>query len=422
MAMNTALSGLQAAQTDIDATAHNIANAGTAGFRSSRVLFADVFSSSPEAVARTAVGSGVQVTKIDQDFKESAVEATGRALDLSIQGAGFFAVQTPPDSTGNGGRTLYTRTGDFKLDADGALTNSAGNHALGWPVSSTGTALSQTAAGAGALHVPFALGEVAATTTVNLDVALPSDPAMTGGQTAVPPAAGFDPADPTSWAYRTPVALVGAAGQPVEAQVFFTKVAAPSATAPDTVWRAQLMVGSEVLTSAAADFTFNAGGGMTTAMPLSFTAADGSALSLDLTGTGLADGAFAVQAVHTDGTTPAKLKSVEVDATGTIWASYGTGDPVAVGQLMVATFANPQGLMQTGNTSFAATRESGTAIVGSAQSPGFGKMRSGGLEGSNVDLTVELVDLITAQRNYQASAKALETSSSLMKTIMNISS
>lgn len=421
MAMNAALSGLRAAQTAIDATSHNISNVGTAGFRASRVLFSDVFSTSPESIAKLGVGQGTEVSAINQDFTSGSIQATGRPLDLAISGAGFFAVQVPDNVAGNGGQTLYTRSGDFALNERGVLTNTAGNIVLTWPVSVAGDALSHASSVAGPVTVPFSMGKAMPSSAVAMKVELPSSASLMSGQTAVPPAAAFSPADPTTWAYRASVPLVGEGGTAEQGEVYFTKTAAPTAAAPETTWRAQMVVNGTARSSVASDLTFDADGRLTTAMPLSFGTAGGGALALDLTGSTLQDSAFTVQSASADGSTPSKMTTIQVDAAGTIWASYGAGQPIAQGQLMLATFPNPGGLMQTGNASFAATTESGQPIVGSPLTGGFGKMTSGGLEGSNVDLTVQLVDLITAQRDYQASAKALETSSSLIKTIMNLS-
>lgn len=421
MAMNTALSGIQAAQSDINATSNNIANAGTAGFRASRVLFADVFSSSAASVAEHATGSGTRILSIDQDFSQGSVIASGRPLDLAVEGQGFFAVAPFDAASGTQGATLYTRTGDFSLDAGGLLVNSAGRAVLGWPASAEGAALGQSAATAGPLTVPMVAGTAAATTAIALDVTLPAEADVMGEQAAVPPAAAFDPADAATWAFRTPVSVTAADGSAEEAQVYFIRQSVPDATSTDSTWSARLMVGGEVFTSTAADITFDAAGAPTTTTPLAFSSAGGRAITLDLGASAQQGAAFRVQSATADGSSPASMTALRVDGSGTIWATYGTGDPVAQGTLMLATFANPGGLRQTGDTSFLATPDSGEAAVGSAESLGFGKIRSGGLEGSNVDLTVELVDLITAQRNYQASAKALETSSSLMKTIMNLS-
>lgn len=422
MAMTTALSGLQAAQSDINATSNNIANAGTAGFRASRVLFADVFSSSAWSVADHATGSGTRILSIDQDFSQGSVIASGRPLDLAIEGQGFFAVADLDALSGAQGRTLYTRTGDFSLDAAGRLVNSAGRAVLAWPASAEGLALGQDAASAGPLTVPVTSGTATPTTAIALDVALPAQADVMGQQAAVPPAAAFDPADASTWAFRTPVSVTGADGRAQESQVYFIRQSVPSEGSSDSIWSARLTVGGELFTSTAPEITFDAAGAPTGATPLGFRGADGRAITLDLGASSQEGAAFRVQSAKADGTSPASMTALTVDGRGTVWASYGTGDPVAQGTLMLASFTNPGGLRQIGETSFQATPDSGEPLVGSAQSLGFGKISSGGLEGSNVDLTVELVDLITAQRNYQASAKALETSSSLMKTIMNLSS
>ncbi|GGW21498.1 flagellar hook protein FlgE [Gemmobacter lanyuensis] len=420
MSMNTALSGIQAAQTDISATSHNIANVSTTGFRSSDVSFADVYNSSPYSVARTQVGSGTRVTQVSQNFAQGNITTTGRALDLAIQGQGFFATQQISDTGERTGAALYTRAGDFTLTAEGRITNTAGNALLGWPVSAEGGALSQIAADAGPISVPLSMGQTVASTALNVDVSLPTSGALLGQQAAVPPAA-FDSGDATTWAHRTTVPMVSGNGQVIEGELYFVKTDAPDAADPSSQWQVHLVVDGVTTTSAASDLTFDGDGTLTTAQPMAFTDASGGTFSLDMSGSRLADNPFTVQSATADGTRQATMTSLEVDDTGTIWASYGAGRPIAMGKVMVATFANPQGLAPQGNASFRASSASGEPLVGAPGSAGFGSLRSGALEESNVDLTSELVDLITAQRNYQASAKALETNSSLMQSIIKIS-
>jgi flagellar hook protein FlgE len=423
MSMSTALSGLMAAQTEISATSHNISNVGTVGFRGSRVEFADVFSSSPMSNQRTAVGSGVNVQRVAQDYTQGNVVTTGNLLDLAIEGQGFFATQQAPIGAAMAGETRFTRAGAFNMDSTGRVVNASGDSLLAWPVGLDGVALTNQLAQAVPLTIPAELGVPTPTSTVQLQVDLPSDDAMLGQQDAVPPTNAFDPADPTSYATRTAIPIFDATGMPLEAEAYFIKISGPDAVTTDTVFELRLMVDGQEL--APTDplilprVTFDAAGAITAGGSLDF-GVDG--LTIDLGGSRLTDDPFAVQSAAHDGAPAGGLTNLELDATGSVWATYGDMGRRALGQIVLVNFANTQGLKVQGKASFGATSDSGPPIAGAAGTPGFGNLRPGALERSNVELTEELVNLISAQRNYQASAKAMETSTSLMQTILNIRS
>ncbi|SNX67747.1 flagellar hook protein FlgE [Cereibacter ovatus] len=422
MSINTALSGLAAAQHDIAATSHNIANVGTIGFRGSRAEFADVFNASPYSIARTAVGSGVQTLRTAMQFGQGSVVATGNTLDLAVEGQGFFACEPAVGPNSAKPEPIYTRAGAFGLNADGVAVNASGQSLLAWPVSVEGDALSQVPGTAQPLKIPLTMGAPVATGSIVMTVDLPTDGAMLGQQGAVPPVDAFDPANPTTYAAVTAVPVFDANGNAVEAAAYFIKTANPDALTPETGWALRLVVGGEVMTPAEGDLSFDATGTLIGTGQQSFTSGMGKPYTLQLAGTVLADRSFEVNTVAQDGKSAAALTSLEVDSSGTVWAAYGAGIPVAMGQVVLVTFANPQALRALGASGFAATADSGQPVAGTAGDSGFGIIRAGALEHANVDLTEELVHLITAQRNYQASAKALETSNSLMQTIMNIRS
>ncbi len=421
MSMTTALTGLNAAQADLSATSNNIANIGTVGYRGSRAEFADVYSASPFDVSRTTVGSGAQLTRIAQDFSQGGVVATGNRLDLAIEGPGFFALRPVSPDPGVTAGTVFSRAGAFTMSDDGTIVNASGQQLLGWPVAGDGQALTRAIDMATPLQIPLTMGIPTATTEVALGLRLPSDPAMAGGQTAVPPAAAFDAADSTTWAHRTAVPVIDEMGNAVEAEAYFVRTANPTGTPPETEYEVHLVRDGEELTATGgATLTLGADGlPVAGTVPLEFTGTAGD-LALDLGGTMLTDAAFSVASVTQDGVTPAGLSAIDIDSTGTLWASYGLDNTVAIGKMMLADFASPQGLRPTGGTGFAATATSGDPSVGTAGATGLGLVRSGALEKANIDLTDQLVNLISAQRNYQANAKAFETSSTLMQTIINI--
>lgn len=423
MSMNTALSGLTAAQKDIATTSHNIANVGTIGFRGSRAEFADVFSQSPQNVTATQTGSGVRTSRVAQDFTQGSVMATGKSLDLAIEGPGFFALRAPAPANGAPNPLQFSRAGAFGLSADGFIVNGANQQLLGWPAAVSGEALSGALATAQPFQIPFSIGTPQATDTVFVNLRLPSDPAMAGAQAAVPPAAAFDPDQPETWAHRTLIPSVDGMGLPVETELYLVRQSNPDVANPETTYALHLFRDGQPLAPDAGNLVSFDGNGVLAAatVPLAFDGIGGP-LTLDLAGSELRDSAFRVEGAQHDGQSVSQLAALDVDEKGTIWATYGAEDPVAQGRFVLANFANPSGLRAMGNASFSASGASGAPMVGVPGASGFGQLRSGALEKANVELTEELVDLISAQRNYQASAKALETSSSMTQTIMNIRS
>lgn len=421
MSMNAALSGLAAAQADISTISNNIANVSTIGFRGSRVEFADVYNSSPYTTSRTTIGSGTQLVRVAQNFGQGNIVTTGNRLDLAIEGQGFFAVQSGA-STANAPADLhFTRAGAFEMNAKGNIVNASGETLLGWPVAANGAALNGTFGAALPINLPQTMGTAERTTAVQIGLHFPVDTAGDLQQDAIPPTAAFDPTAPATYAFSSPIPVRDANGVAQSAKVYFVKTAEPDATSTTTSYEAHVIVnGTEQVATPAATLNFDENGVMDPATT-AFTFGTGtSAMSVDMAGSQLAAGRFTVASASDNGKGLSSLSSMSIDQTGTIWATYGAEDRVAMGKVMLASFSNPSGLRVLGNSSFAATADSGNAIVGEPSSQGFGLLRSGALESANVDLTEQLVDLIAAQRNYQASAKALETSKTMMDSIMNI--
>ncbi|CUX82060.1 MAG: flagellar hook protein FlgE [Roseibaca calidilacus] len=423
MSMSTALSGLHAAQRSISVTSHNIANVGTTGFRGSRAEFADIFTQSPFSVARTTAGSGTQITRVAQDFSQGSVVGTGNRLDLAIEGPGFFAMRAESTMPGVANETVYSRAGAFSMSADGHIVNSSGQQLMGWPVAQNGQVLSEALGSAQAMNVPLTMGTPMATSETSLELRLPSDPTMSGSQAAIPPIEAFDPANPETYAHRTQLPLFDENGNAVEAELYLVRESSASPTDPNTEFTAYVMRDG-VMMDATGDstLTFAADGSLVAPEgALGFDSAAG-ALSMSFDGSSLGAEPFAVESVVQDGQTVGQLTTLDIDSEGTVWASYGANDRVAVGKLLLVNFPNPGELRPLGAATFGAQADAGEPLAGSPGGTGFGRLRSGALEMANVDLTEELVDLITAQRNYQANAKSMETSSQMMQTIMNIRS
>ncbi|MFD0857527.1 flagellar hook protein FlgE [Roseovarius aquimarinus] len=418
MSFYTALSGLNAAQTDISVTSNNIANVGTLGFHGSRPEFADIYTSNPNSRPSAQIGSGVEVARIGMDFSQGSLVATGNVLDLSLQGPGFFQVRTGPDA---GADVAFTRAGAFNMNSDGFITNTAGHYLTGFPTAENGEA--QSTVETGRLRIAPAYGTPTATTAVTMGLRMPlDDNGGMGGQAMVPLAVPFDADDASTYAYSAPVPVLDAEGKPVAAEAFFVMTKAPDPLDGSLAYEVQLRVDGQIATppAPAATLSFDAGGVQTAGMgPMGFTLG-ATTLSLDLTGSSATKGDFGITSVAHDGQGRLDLSSVEVRENGTIWASYGAEKSVAIGKVAVANFTDLQGLRNIGSATYLASRESGEVRIGAPGTAGFGAVRSGSVEQANVDLTEELVSLIMAQRNYQASAKALETNGKLSETVMNI--
>lgn len=421
MSTLTAMTGLSAAQADLSATSNNIANVGTVGFHRTRAEFGDIYATSPYSPNKTQVGAGVEVIQMRQTFAQGAIEASGNILDMAIAGAGFFATQSELD----GGVNVYTRAGAFGMDKDGYVADSSGNYLLAYPVAEDGSVLAQDLTQATPIQIPLQTGVPVATTEVDLTANFSFGDNGRGGQTAVPPADTFDPNDETTFANSTPITVLDDNGEPQNATLYFVKTKEPDATDQTTRYQMQLTIGVEVLAQddpAASEITFDEFGFMIGGnAPIGFTG-NTDTVAVDLSGSVLSRENFAVQQQNHNGEARRALTGIQVDQGGTIYASYSGQDAIALGMAALANFNNPQGLRQVGNANYIVSPESGEPVAGRADAGGFGELRWGALENSNVDLTKELVNLITAQRNYQANAKSLETSQSLTQTILQMRS
>lgn len=422
MSMNTALSGLSAAQKDISVTSHNIANVNTTGFRGARAEFADIFTQSPLSVARTTAGAGTQISRIAQNFTQGSVMGTGNRLDLAIEGPGFFALRAASDTPGAPNETVYSRAGAFGMSADGYIVNASGQRLQGWPVAQNGQVLSEALTAAVDLRIPLAMGEPVPTSAITMELRLPADPALAGGQASVPPTMAFDPSDPETWAHRTQVPVFDRAGRAIEGEVYLVRLNNPTPENPATEFAVHMLLnGAPVAVDGPNTVSFDANGQLTGASAIAFDGQDGP-LSLNLADSTLGNAPFAVSSVAQNGRTISQLTTLDIDSEGTVWATYGSDARLAQGKLLLVNFPNPGALRPMGAASFGATTDAGAPLAGSPGGTGFGRLRSGALEMANVDLTEQLVGLITAQRNYQANAKAMETSSQMMQTIMNLRS
>ena len=405
MSFNIALTGLDAANQDLSVTSNNLANAQTVGFKGSRAEFADLFAATQTGVSATAVGNGVTIAEVAQQFSQGNVETTGNNLDLAVSGNGFFTLS-------QNGALAYTRDGEFQLDSAGNVVTANGSHLQVYPPLATG---GFNTGGLSNLSLTTGSSAPQATSTASLTANLPAS--------ATAPVNAFNPADPTSYNDTTSLTVYDSLGAAHTATLYFVK----TATAND--WTTQLYIdGTAVGGAQALDYSNT--GALTTpangqvAFP-AYTPATGAAnmaITMNFSGTTQYGNTFGVTAVQQNGFTTGQLTGINIDSTGIVQARYTNGRSVNLGQIALANFANPQGLQQLGSASWAATISSGAPVNGVAGASGFGNIQSGSLEQSNVDTTAALVDMITAQRDFQANAQMIQTESSVTQTIINLHS
>jgi flagellar hook protein FlgE len=416
MSFQQGLSGLNASSKNLEVIGNNVANANTIGAKASRAEFGDMYAS---AISGTSIGIGTNLQAVTQQFTQGNITTTESALDLAINGNGFFEVS-------NGSQILYTRNGQFQADKDGFLTTNTGLKLVGYPASIDGTIQPGAA-------VPLQLptGGVAPnpTTSVTIEMNLDSRKATT--LPAGTPQIDFSDAD--TYNSATSVTVYDAKGQDVALTYYFQK------SATDT-WNVYASAnGTSVSVDALGNplpvttIDFPTNGGTPTAplgtvafdVPATTNAAGATtlpitAVALDVTGATQYGSAFGVTSMAQDGYAAGQLIGVSVENSGIVMATYSNGQAKPAGQLELATFRNPQGLSPQGGNLWARSFASGDPTVGTPSTGNIGALQAGALEESNTDLTSELVDMITAQRIYQANAQTIKTQDQVLQTLVNL--
>ncbi|SEM95612.1 flagellar hook protein FlgE [Sphingomonas gellani] len=420
MSFYNSLSGLQASQTDMSVISHNLANVATTGFKKSRTDFADVMASSVAVDPTKMVGSGVVVKGNRQQFGEGNLTTTSSSLDLAISGDGFFTVKT----SGNASATAYTRNGSFQIDPQRNIVDAQGSYLQVYPVDAEGNVTATGADGLTPVKLPDSSGIPVATKSVTLGVNLSPTGAVSTKT--------FDRADPSTFNNSTATTIYDATGNAQTMTSYFVRTKASTDTDPTSNWSVYTYVGDQPMktggSTAPTQLTFTSGkltsptGATTFDAYVPAGSASNQTLKLDLTGSTQLSSVFSVGTRSQDGKATGQLAGVTVDTNGVLTASFSNGDTKKLGKVALANFTDPAGLKQLGNSYWSATGISGNAKMGAANENGYGNMMSGTLEGSNVDITEELVALIAAQRNFQANAKALDTQSQISQTIFNIRS
>ena len=411
MGFQAGLSGLNAAAKNIDVIGNNVANANTVGFKTSRAIFADVFATSLAGTGAGDIGIGTKVAGVQQQFTQGNITVTNNSLDIAINGAGFLRLD-------DNGSVAYSRNGQLHLDAFGYMVNSDNLKLTGYPVDINGKIVASAPT-----PLRISTSDIAPRATQDIDATLNLD----SRSTAV--AVAFDPTDATTYTSSTSTAVYDSLGNPHALTLFFVKAAA----AGD--WNVHATVDSGPVANVdlgagagtPVTINFNSSGVLTTAMPLAgiaLTIAGGAVTplvaDLDFAGSTQFGSEFSVNALAQDGYTSGRLTGVGISDDGTILGRYSNGQADTLGQIVLTNFANPEGLRPMGNNLWQETTESGAAVVGAPQTGSLGSIQSGAVEDSNVDLTQELVNMITAQRIYQANAQTIKTQDQTLQTIVNL--
>ncbi|MEJ2764173.1 flagellar hook protein FlgE [Photobacterium sp. MCCC 1A19761] len=470
MGFNISLSGIGASQKDLNTTSNNIANSNTYGFKESRAEFGDVYSSSIFSNAKTTTGGGVQTSVVAQQFHEGSSIYTNNPMDLRISGSGFFAVADDKLQPQN---NSLTRNGAFHLDKDNNIVNSEGQYLLGYQVDQeTDQVISYEAQ---SLKVPDQFGQPRESQNIEIGVNLPaSAPAKDPSQ--------FDFNDASTYNKSSSLTMYDSLGQPYKMTTYYVKDnggntaeptvdengnPVPPAQDAENRWAVYYTVtdasgekpvsinltpeGDGEVASGDANgpranghvghfVEFNNDGSVKsvnngnriTTQALGKPVAEGGA-GVEMNGANVDQllninfaeptqyaAPFEIRRFNEDGATTGYLARVDIDAKGSIVGTYSNGENVTLGRVGMVRVPNEQGLVSKGGTQWVASQDSGAAIWGEASQGAFGAVKSGTLEQSNIDMTQELVDLITAQRNFQANSRALEVDNQLQQTILQI--
>ncbi|MCF6353679.1 MAG: flagellar hook protein FlgE [Candidatus Polarisedimenticolaceae bacterium] len=461
MPFRIALSGLDAASTDLQVTGNNIANAATAGFKESRAEFADLYASSLNDVSTNSSGRGVRVSRVAQQFSQGNIDFTGSNLDLSISGEGLFILGAADGSASY----EYTRAGAFSVDRDSYVVNHAGQQLQFFPAQldvngnvvkdASGSPIFQGAISS--IQLPTQAGAPSATASIVNSVNLDSNeaqPAAYTAQSAVPPAAlvatEFSPnPSPDEYNHTTSTTLYDSLGNSHIGTFYYVKTSVPGQ------WNVYLQTtnneGTDVFVPAdqSRDGTvdsyyttlqFDGTGSLVSAgtsgppyvtsasypgfdlHPSTALTGDAAAMNLDIDfgATTQYGTRFAINNLTQDGYTSGLLTGLDIDKSGVAFARFSNGQSLALGMVALARFNNQQGLLQVGDTNWAESFASGGVQVGQPGTSSLGLVQSGALESSNVDVAEQLVNLISAQRNFQANAQVISATDTITQTVINM--
>jgi flagellar hook protein FlgE len=435
MSFQQGISGLNAASKNLEVIGNNIANANTVGAKASRAEFSDIYANAASFQWNAGAGMGVRVAAITQQFTQGSIRTTDNPLDMAINGRGFFRVAVPGSD-----EVAYTRNGQFQVDANGFITNSEGMRLQGYAIDA---ATGKSNGIAGDIQLPT-LGVGPHVTTsgelaLNLDSRTPAPDATT-------PA--FSLTDAKSYTSSTSMAVYDQQGNEQVMSLYFRRTATDNqwevyaaldggAVPPVSGGGAQQPVGRLTFLpdgklDAANSGTLSGGaltpGDMTLNLPFATstlpvppgTSTTDAPISLSFDGSSQYGRPFGVTATSQDGYTSGQLTGFGIAPDGTVEARYSNGKTLGAAQIALADFRNEQGLAPVGNNLWKETPASGQPALSAPGTANLGSLQGGALEESNVDLTQQLVDMITAQRAYQANAQTIKTQDQMLSTLVNL--
>lgn len=420
------VSGMNANQEWIDTIGNDIANINTTGYKSTEVQFEDFLSQTTSGatapttdvggVDPTQVGLGVQVGGVESNFSAGTTEQTGNPLDLSIQGNGFFIVN-------DGSQSYYTQAGSLQLDANGNMVTPNGYLVQGWGADTTGTI--NTSAPLTNLTIPS-----------NRDIAATATSDITFGGNLAGQSGWTDPTGTTSSSSTTPtgastsVTAYSANGTPETVDLAFIQQSSSSSGGSSSTsgpsWDVYAAVEPEGTTPTSSDYSkigtldFDTSGDITNTPPTLTVGSGSSAITLDFTNVTANASDATLAATNQNGAAPGSLQSYSINSDGIIQGVFSNGQTLNLGQIALANFSNPNGLLKVGDSNYATTANSGLAQVGTAGNGDLGTVEAGTLESSNVNLASEMTNLIQAQNGFQANSSVIGTDNTLLQDIVNL--
>ncbi len=401
MSFQQGLSGLNASAKNLDVIGNNVANANTTGFKQGVAAFGDVYASWFGGGAGSQIGIGTQFTGVAQQFSQGSITTTSSPLDVAVNGQGFYRMS-------NNGAISYTRDGSFSLDKNGYIVGTGGQNLTGYqavngaivPGVLTNLQLSST----------DILAKATSTASVGANLAS-TDPIL--------PTSAFVATNPGTYNYSTASSCYDSLGKAHTVSFYFNKTAA-------NAWDANVYVdGVAANGSGVSNLSFNSSGSFLSATNAVKTAtlSNGAAplsITVDYSAMTQFGSSSGINSLSQNGYAAGQLSGYSIGDDGTILGRYSNGQSSKLGQIALSSFANPQGLAPTGDSMWVETSNSGVALTGTPGSASLGALQAFAKEESNVDLTAELVNMISAQRIYQANAQSIKTEDALMQTLVNL--
>lgn len=402
MSFQHGLSGLSAAARNLDVIGNNVANANTVGAKSARAEFADMYANSLTGLSASASGIGVTVTTVAQQFSQGDIVSSQNPLDMAINGRGFFR-------TTNAGTVQYTRNGQFHMDKDGYIVTNQGARLTGYPVDTTGQAANGTPTD---LRISTADIPPRATTLARAQLNLDAREAAITGP--------FDMADPATYHSAMSMSVYDSLGRDHMITLYYRKTAG-------NTWDVYASADGNAIAGVQTTLNFNTAGSVTSptgatniTIPVGADAGNNLTFGMNLTAATQYGSTFSTTEIGQDGYGTGRLSGFSADDTGMLIGRYSNGQTRPQGQIVLANFINPQGLVPLGNNAWVESASAGQPTLGAPGSGVLGNVESGALENSNVDMTSELVSMITAQRFYQANAQTIKTHDQILQTIVNL--